>query len=171
MLHTSCLHAFATSLFRVIHTQTPGLCPTLFIVHGWTNIPCNAKDVHKEKLSHTCLWQAHNRLIAHALAMYVMPVVFSGCYDCMCGDTLTIPRVPSLSLCSAQPWCKRACLSIFIYGETNKQFRASGNIVYGETGKIQEIALSLYPRQDNYNVNKTKSYNWISSKLTPVDAS
>ena len=66
---------------------------------------------------------------------------------------------------------ERACLSIFIYGETNRQFRASGNIVYGETGKIREIALSRYPRQVNCNVNKTKSYYWISSKLTPVDAS
>jgi hypothetical protein len=65
----------------------------------------------------------------------------------------------------------RACLSIFIYGKTNKQFRACGNIVYGETGKIREFALSRYPRQDNYNVNKTKSYYLISSKLTPVDAS
>jgi len=67
--------------------------------------------------------------------------------------------------------CVRACLSIFIYGKTNKQFRACGNIVYGETGKIREFALSRYPRQDNYNVNKTKSYYLISSKLTPVDAS
>jgi len=66
---------------------------------------------------------------------------------------------------------RRACLSIFIYGETNKQFSACGNIVYGETGKIQEIALSQYPRQANCNVNRTKTYNWISSKLTPVDAS
>ena len=65
----------------------------------------------------------------------------------------------------------RACLSIFIYGETNKQFRAPGNIVYGKTGKIKEIALSQYPRQTNCNVNRTKSYDWIASKLTPVDAS
>jgi len=65
----------------------------------------------------------------------------------------------------------RACLSIFIYGETGKQFRACGNIVYGETSKIKHIALSLYPRQANCNVNRTKTYNWISSKLTPVDES
>ena len=31
----------------------------------------------------------------------------------------------------------RACLSIFIYGETNKQFRAYGQPVYGETSKIK----------------------------------
>ena len=81
----------------------------------------------------------------------------------------------NLYLCTCRYICiciyVRACLSIFIYGETNKQFRASGNIVYGETGKIREISLSRYPRQVNCNVNKTKSYNWISSKLTPVDAS
>ena len=65
----------------------------------------------------------------------------------------------------------RACLSIFIYGETSKQFRAYGNIVYGETGKIKEIALSRYPRQANCNVNRTKTYDWISSKLTLGDAS
>ena len=66
---------------------------------------------------------------------------------------------------------RRACLSIFIYGETNKQFRACVNIVYGKTSKIKENALSRYPRQANCNVNRTKTYDWISSKLTPVDAS
>ena len=68
------------------------------------------------------------------------------------------------------PGYPRACLSIFIYGETGKQFRAFGNMVYGETSKIKEIALSRYPRQANCNVNRTKTYYWISSKLTPVDA-
>jgi len=30
--------------------------------------------------------------------MYVMPAVFGGCYHCVCGNTLTIPHAPSLSL-------------------------------------------------------------------------
>jgi len=38
------------------------------------------------------------RLIAHALALYIMHVVVSGCYHCMCGNTLTVPHAPSLSL-------------------------------------------------------------------------
>ena len=68
----------------------------------------------------------------------------------------------------------RACLTAFSYiqyGETNKQFRACVNIVYGKTSKIKENALSRYPRQANCNVNRTKTYNWISSELTPIDAS
>jgi len=38
------------------------------------------------------------RLTAHAPALSVMPAVFGGCYRCMCGNTLTIPYGPSLSL-------------------------------------------------------------------------
>ena len=37
---------------------------------------------------------------------------------------------------------RRACLSIFIYGETNKQFRAYGQTVYGKTSKIKGKSLS-----------------------------
>ena len=40
-------------------------------------------------------------VIANAPTLYVMPVVFSGCYHCMCGNTLTIP--PSLSLFCPAP--------------------------------------------------------------------
>jgi len=32
------------------------------------------------------------------LAMYVIPAVFSGCYYCICGNTLTTPHALSLSL-------------------------------------------------------------------------
>jgi len=38
------------------------------------------------------------RLIAHAPVLCVIPAVFSGCYCGMCGNTLTIPHDPSLSL-------------------------------------------------------------------------
>jgi len=41
---------------------------------------------------------------------------------------------------------QRACLSIFIYGQTNKQFRAYGQTVYGKTSKIKEKALSWNQR-------------------------
>jgi len=37
-------------------------------------------------------------LIAHTPALCVMPTVFGGCYCGMCGNTLTIPHGPSLSL-------------------------------------------------------------------------
>jgi len=40
------------------------------------------------------------------LAMYIMPAVFSGCYYCMCGNTLTIPHALSFSL-----FCPTPCLS------------------------------------------------------------
>jgi len=65
----------------------------------------------------------------------------------------------------------RACLSILIYGETNKLFRARVKNAHEKTSKIKEIALSWNQRQANCNVNWTKTYNWISSKFTPVDAS
>ena len=38
------------------------------------------------------------RLTAHAPALSVMPAVCGGHYRCMCGNTLTIPYGPSLSL-------------------------------------------------------------------------
>jgi len=41
---------------------------------------------------------AQGRLIAHAPALYVTPPVFGACYRCMCGNTLTMPHTPSLSL-------------------------------------------------------------------------
>jgi len=66
---------------------------------------------------------------------------------------------------------RRACLSICMYGETNKLFRARVKNAYEKTSKIKEIALSWNQRQANCNVNWTKTYNWISSKLTPADAS
>jgi len=44
---------------------------------------------------------------------------------------------------------RRACLSIFICGETSKQFRASVQTVYGETGKIKGNSLSFNQRQGN----------------------
>ena len=55
------------------------------------------------------------------------------------------------------PW--RACLSIFIYGETSKQFRASGQTVYGETGKIKVNSLACLGIQDK----ETRLY--ITQKL------
>jgi len=66
---------------------------------------------------------------------------------------------------------KRACLSIFIYGETNKKFRAYGQTVYEETSKIKRKTLSLNQRQGNQIAYYTKTPRWISSKLTPADAS
>ena len=75
----------------------------------------------------------------------------------------------------AKELTKRACLSIFIYGETNKQFRkqfrARVKNVYGKTSKIKEKALSWNQRQENQNAYYTKTFGWISSKLTPADAS
>jgi len=65
----------------------------------------------------------------------------------------------------------RSCLSIFIFGETNKQFRGRVKTVYGKTSKIREKVLSWNPRQGNQNAYKTQTYYWISSKLTPADAS
>jgi len=98
MQRTSCLHTFAMSLLQAIHIQNPCACPTLLIVHGLINIPCNANDVHRARLPHTCMRQAHSSLITHTLAMYVMPAVFGGSCHCMCGNTLTIPHAPSLSV-------------------------------------------------------------------------
>jgi len=45
------------------------------------------------------------------------------------------------------------------------------NIVYGKTSKIKEKALSWNPRQDMQNAYFSKTLGWISSKLTPADAS
>jgi len=47
------------------------------------------------------------RLIAHAPALCVMPAVFGGGYCGMCGNTLTIPHGPSLSL-----FCPTSTLSL-----------------------------------------------------------
>jgi len=90
------LSVFAKSLLRVIQIQSLCACPTLLIVHGC--ITCNINDVHNARRPHTCMRHAHGRLIAHAPALYVMPPVFSACYRCKCGNTLTIPHTPSLSL-------------------------------------------------------------------------
>ena len=70
-----------------------------------------------------------------------------------------------------QRWNLRYCLSIFIYGETNKQFRAYGQTVYEETIKIKTKALSWNQRQGNQNAYYTKTPRWIPSKLTPADTS
>jgi len=90
------LRAFATSLLRAIHIQTLCACPTLLIVHGCMNIPCNTNDVHKARLRHTCMRHAHSRLIAHALAIYVMSAVFGSCYRC--AEILSLYPTPSLFL-------------------------------------------------------------------------
>ena len=42
---------------------------------------------------------------------------------------------------------------------------------YGKTSKIKEKALSWNQRQENQNEYYTKTLCWISSKLTPADAS
>ena len=105
-LACSCLAYAAYVLFaHVCHVITSGYprtkplrVSTLLIVHGLINIPCNANDVHRARLPHTCMRQAHSSLITHALAMYVMPAVFGGSCHCMCGNTLTIPHAPSLSV-------------------------------------------------------------------------
>ena len=65
----------------------------------------------------------------------------------------------------------RACLSIFLYGETNKQFRSRVKNGYGKTSKIKEKALSWNQRQANQNTYYSKTFRWISSKPTPADAS
>ena len=65
----------------------------------------------------------------------------------------------------------RSCLSIFIYGETSKQFRVYGQTVYEETSKIKAKTLSCNQRQGNQIAYYTKTPGWISSKLTPADAS
>ena len=75
------------------------------------------------------------------------------------------------SSCGSVRRGRRACLIIFIYGETNKQFRTSVQNVYGKTSKIKGKVLSWNQRQENQNANYTKTYHWISSKLTPADAS
>ena len=59
----------------------------------------------------------------------------------------------------------------FHNGESNKQFRAYGQTVYGKTSKIKGKALSWNQRQGNQNAHYTKTLRWISSKLTPADAS
>ena len=63
---------------------------------------------------------------------------------------------------------QRACLSIFIYGETNKQFRARVKSVYGKTNKIRGKALSWNPRQGNQNAYKTKTCDWSKSQTNPT---
>jgi len=65
----------------------------------------------------------------------------------------------------------RACLSIFIYGETSKQFRVYGQTVYEETSKIKANTLSCNQRQGNQIAHYTKTPGSISSKITPADAS
>jgi len=53
----------------------------------------------------------------------------------------------------------RACLSFFIYGKTNKQFRAYVNSVYGKTSKIKEKvengvrAKIVYDKRDTSRTN------------------
>ena len=42
-------------------------------------------------------------VIAHAQALYAMPAVFGASSRCVCGNTLTIPHPPSLSVVCAQP--------------------------------------------------------------------
>jgi len=52
----------------------------------------------------------------------------------------------------------RTCLSIFIYGETNKQFRAGVKNGCGKTSKIKEKALSWNQRQANQNAYYSKTF-------------
>jgi len=91
------------SLLLVIHIRSASARPTLLSVHGCINITCNTHDIHKVRRPHSCMRHPQGRLIAHAPSLYVTPVVFSGCYHCMCGNTLTIPHDPLLFLSSAQP--------------------------------------------------------------------
>ena len=44
----------------------------------------------------TYMHATHSRLITHTLAIYVMPSVIGGGYNCMCRNTLTTPHAPSL---------------------------------------------------------------------------
>jgi len=97
------LCVLAKSLLLVIHIRSASARPTLLSVHGCINITCNTNDIHKVRRPHSCMRHPQGRLIAHAPSLYVTPVVFSGCYHCMCGNTLTIPHDPLLFLSSAQP--------------------------------------------------------------------
>ena len=60
---------------------------------------------------------------------------------------------------------------LFNIWKDKQKFRACVNSVYGKTSKIKEKALSWNQRQANCNENRTKTYDWISSKLTQVDTS
>jgi hypothetical protein len=88
----------------VIHTQPPCACFALCTVH----VPPPFLIPHAPALYIVVTCTCHSPtcapvVIAHAQALYVMPAVFSACYRCMCGNTVTIPHAPSLSVVYAQP--------------------------------------------------------------------
>ena len=90
-------------------------------------------------------------------------------YNCM--DIHTCMVASQLYMYTCVYVTVRACLSIFIYGETNKQFRSYSQTVYEETSKIKRKTLSLNQRQGKQIAYYTKTLRCISSKLIPADAS
>ena len=89
---------------RVIHTQPPCVFFALCTVH----VPPPFLIPHAPALYIVVACTCHSPtcapvVIAHSQALYVMPPVFSACYRCMCGNTVTIPHAPSLSVVYAQP--------------------------------------------------------------------
>jgi len=103
---TCIAHAACVLLARVCQAITPGVPhtnplrvpvgPPLPSSHGCINITCNTNDIHKPRRPHTCMRDAHGRLITHTLSIFVMLSVICGGYHCMCGNTLSIPHAPSL---------------------------------------------------------------------------
>jgi len=89
---------------QVIHTQSPRACFALCTVH----VPPPFLIPHAPALYIVVACTCYSLtcapfVIAHAQALYAMPAVFGACYHCMCGNTLTIPHAPSLSVVWAQP--------------------------------------------------------------------
>ena len=59
-------------------------------------------------------------------------------------------------------------VSAFSYMERQTNYSGLWSILYmTRQAKSRKTHCSRYPRQANCNVNRTKTYNWISSKLTP----
>jgi len=88
----------------VVHTQSPRTCFALCTVH----VPRPFLIPHAPALYIVVACTCHAPTCApfvnaHAQALYAMPAVFGACYRCMCGNTLTIPHAPSLSVACAQP--------------------------------------------------------------------
>jgi len=94
--------AFEPGTSRLPYYCTPPVCvpAVLGALAVWWRNNKKTKQTETSTYMHAP-WKG--RLIAHAPVLYVMPAVFSGCYHCICGHTLTIPHAPLLSLSSAQP--------------------------------------------------------------------
>jgi len=104
-LHVCCLRTIytailATYMYACAYRRKSPLRAVMFsLLPRQMPLPAHALRAHKSS----------PRLIAHTPALCVMPTVFGSCYCGMCGNTLTIPHGPSLSL-----FCPTSTLSLLL---------------------------------------------------------